>query len=112
MNEIKLSISPRNINNNNTLNHNTNRISILNNNNTLHKGGVGTLEVEDNNHEEDLVEEEAKLYAIIMGSQHTFLEIVKVLRKIVHIVKNLITLSNSVCSLFRNGKIELSLTPT
>ena len=29
---------------------------------------MGTLEVEDNNKEEDLVEEEAKLYAIIVGN--------------------------------------------
>ena len=49
LNERNLSISLHSINNNNILNHNTNRISILNNNNTLYKGGVGTLEVEDNN---------------------------------------------------------------
>ena len=57
LNENNLGISLCNINNHNTLNQNTNRISILNNNNTLRKGGVETLEVEDNNKEEDLVEE-------------------------------------------------------
>ena len=69
LNEHILSISLRNINNNNILNHNTSRISILKNNNTLHKGGVEILEVEDNNKEEDLVKEEAKSYVIIVGSQ-------------------------------------------
>ena len=54
--------------NNNILNHNTIQTSILNNNNTIHKVGVGTLEVEDNNQEEDLAKEEAKLYAIIVGN--------------------------------------------
>ena len=49
------------------LNRNTNRISILKKN-TLHKGGLGSLEAEDNNQEEDLVEKEAKLYAMIVGS--------------------------------------------
>ena len=39
------------------------------------------LEVEDNTKEEDLVEEEAKLYVIIVDIQDTFPEIVKVLRK-------------------------------
>ena len=68
MNECSLSISLRNINNNNILNRNTSRISIFNNNNTLHKGGVGILEVEDNNKEENLVEEDAKWYVIIVGS--------------------------------------------
>ena len=60
MEKLNLSISLCNINNHNILNHNTNTISILNNNNTLHKGGVETLEVEDINKEEDLVKEEAK----------------------------------------------------
>ena len=68
MNECNLSIILHNINNNNILNRNTSRISIFNNNNTLHKGGVGILEVEDNNKEENLVEEDAKLYVIIVGS--------------------------------------------
>ena len=57
--------------NNNILNHNTNQNSILNNNNTLHKGGVGISEV-------------------------ILLEIVKFLQKLVHIVKNLITLLNTI----------------
>ena len=56
-----------NINNRNTLKCNTNIISIPNNNNTLHKGEVETLEVKDNNKEEDLGKEEAKTYAIIVG---------------------------------------------
>ena len=95
LNECSLSIILCSFNNNNILNHNTSRINILNNNNTLRKGGVGILEVEDNNQEEDLVEEEAKSYVIIMGIHDIFPEIVKVLQKIVHIVKHLITLSNS-----------------
>ena len=66
LNECNLGISLRIINNNNMLNHNTNRISILNNNNTLGKRGVETLEVEDNN-KEDLVNEESKSYVIIRG---------------------------------------------
>ena len=92
LSEHSLSISLLNINNCNTLSRNTSRINILSNNNTLRKGGVETLEVEDNNKEEDMVKEEAKLYVIIVGSQDTFPEIVKVLQKIVHIVKHLITL--------------------
>ena len=68
LNECSLSTSLCNINNNNILNHNTIQISIFNNNNTLHKGRVGTLEVEENNEAVDLVEEVAKLYVIIMGS--------------------------------------------
>ena len=59
-----------------------------------------------------MVEEEAKLYAIILGSHDTFPNIFKVLQKIVHIVNHLITLLNSVCILLQNGRIELSLTPT
>ena len=51
LNDSSLSISLHNINNGNILNRNTNRISILNNNSTLHKEGVGVLEVEDNNKE-------------------------------------------------------------
>ena len=70
------------------------------------------LEVEENNQEEDLVKEQAKSYVIIVGSQDIFPEIVKVLRKIVHIVKHLITLLNSVRSLLWNGRLELLLTPT
>ena len=53
---------------------------------------MGNLEIEDNNQEEDLVEEEAKLYAIIVDNQNIFPEIVKVLQKLVDIVKHLITL--------------------
>ena len=64
MNKCNLSISLR---------------SIKNNNNTLCKGGVGILEIEDNNQEEDLVTEEAKSYVIIVGSQEIFPKIVKVL---------------------------------
>ena len=96
LNECSLSISLHNINNNNILNHNTSRISILKNNNTLHKGGVEILEVEDNNKEEDLVKEEAKSYVIIAGSQDIFPKIFKVLWKLIHTVKHLITLLNSV----------------
>ena len=107
MNECSLSIILFNINNDNTLSRNTSRINI-HNNNTLHKEGVENLEVEDNNKEEDLVEEEAKSYVIIVGIQDTLLEIVKVLQKNVHIVKHLITLSISVRSLLRNGRLELS----
>ena len=61
INERSLGIILKNINNHNTLSRNTNRISILNNNNTLWKVGVETLEVKENNGE-DLVEEEAKSY--------------------------------------------------
>ena len=96
LNERSLSINLRNSNNNNILNCNISQSSILNNNNTLHKGGVRTLEVEDSNQEDDLVEEEAKLYTIIVGSQDIFPKIIKVQQKIVHIVKHLITLSNNV----------------
>ena len=71
-----------------------------------------TLEVEDNNKYEDLVEEEAQSYVIIMGSHDIFPEIIKVLWKIVHIVNHLITLLNSVHNLLRNGTLELSLIPT
>ena len=60
MNEHSLNIILHNINNCNILNHNIYRIIILNNNNTLRKAGVGILEFEDNNKEEDLVKEEAK----------------------------------------------------
>ena len=79
MNEHNLSLSMCNINNNNILNHNTNKISIINNNNTLRKGGVGILEVEDSNKEEGLVEEEANSYVIIVGIEDILPEIVKVL---------------------------------
>ena len=41
--------------------------------------GGGILEVEDNNKDEDLVEEEAQIYVIIVGSHDIFLEIIKVL---------------------------------
>ena len=98
LNKCSLSISLRNINNYNTLSYNTKKINVLNNNNNLHKGGVKTLEVEDNNKDEDLVEEEAQIYVIIVGSHDIFLEIIKVLWKIVHIVNHLITLLNSVCN--------------
>ena len=70
--ECSLSISLLNINKCNTLSYNTNRIGILKNNNTLHKGGVETLEAEDNNKEDDLVGEEAKPYVIIVGIQNIF----------------------------------------
>ena len=68
LNECSISISLCSFNNNNILDHNISQTSILNNNNTLCKGGVGILEVEDNNQEEYLVEEEAKLYDKIVGS--------------------------------------------
>ena len=95
MNECSLSIILFSFNNNNILNRNIIQTSILNNKNTLCKGGVGPLEVDDINQEEDLVEEEAKLYSIIMGSQDTFPKIVKVLLKIVQILKHLIASSNN-----------------
>ena len=47
--EHNLSINMRWTNDNNIDNHNTRKISILNNNNTLHRGGVQLLDVEDNN---------------------------------------------------------------
>ena len=93
MNKNNLSIILRSLNNNNILNHNTSWTSILNNNNTLHKGGGGgNFRGRDINQEEDLVKEEAKSYVIIVGNQDIFPEIVKVLQKLVHIVKHLITL--------------------
>ena len=76
--EHSLSISLPNIKNSNILSRNTNRISILNNNNTLQKGGVGTLEAEDRS-KEDLVKEETKSYIIIEGGHDIFPDIVKVL---------------------------------
>ena len=57
-----------------------------------------TLEVDENNKEEDLVKEEAKSYVIIVGSHGTFPDILKVMRKHVHIVKHSIKLLNSVCN--------------
>ena len=95
-NNKSLNIILLNIKNYNTLNQNTNRINILNNNNTLRKGKVGILEVEDNNKEEDLVEEEAKSYVIIMDNQDTLPKIAKVLRRNVHTVKHLNALLNNV----------------
>ena len=68
MNERSLSISLHSFNNNNILHHNISQTNTLKNNNTLHKWGVGCLEAEEKNQEEDLVEEEAKLYTIIAGS--------------------------------------------
>ena len=79
MNEQRFSIILRSFNNNNLLNYNISQTSILNNNNTLCKGGVGTLEAKDNNKEEDLVEEEAKSYIIIVGIQDVFPDVVEVL---------------------------------
>ena len=79
LNECNLSIILHNINNHNTLDRNTSTISIINKNNTLHKGEVETLEVKDNNMEEGLVEEEANSYAIIVGSHDIFPKMVKVL---------------------------------
>ena len=67
LSEHSLSIILYIFNNSNILNRITNQTNILNNNNTLLKGGVGTLEVEHNNQEEDLVEEEANLYVTIVG---------------------------------------------
>ena len=60
MNKCSLSISLCSSNNNDILNRNIIQTSILNNNNTLRKGGVETLEVKDNNKEEDLVVEDPK----------------------------------------------------
>ena len=79
MNECNINIILRSFNNNNILSRNTSQTSILNNKNTLHKGGVVTLEVEDSNQKEDLVEQEAKLYFIIVGSQDIFLKIINIL---------------------------------
>ena len=90
LNERSLSIILHTINNKNTLNCITNKISVLNNNNTLCKGGVGILEVRDNNKEDDLVEEEAKSYVITVDNQDTLLDIVQVLQRRVHIVKHFI----------------------
>ena len=112
LNECSLNINFCSFNNNNILNWNISQTSILNNNSSLHKGGVGNLELKDSNQEEDLVEEEAKLYVIIVGIQDIFPEISKVLQKIIHVVKNFITLSNNVHSLLHNGRLELSSTPT
>ena len=56
-----------------------------------------SFEAKDNNKdEEDLFRENAKLYVLIVGSHDTFPDISKVLRKHVHTVNHLITLSNSV----------------
>ena len=96
LNERILSIILCNINNRKTLKHSNITIIILKNNNTLHKGGVETLEVKGNNKEEELVKDEAKSYVIIMCIQYICPEIVKVLWKIIHIVNHLIRLSNSV----------------
>ena len=78
LNEYSLSISIRNINNRNTLSQNTKKMS-----STIKipstKGGVKTLEVEDNNKDEDLVEEEAQIYVITVGIHDIFPEIIKVL---------------------------------
>ena len=112
LNKHSLSIILQNINNRNTLSYNTEKINVLNNKNNLHKGGVKTLEVEDNNKDEYLVEKEAQSYVIIVGSHENFPDIIKVLWKIVHIVKHLIRLSNSVRNLLRNGMLEISLIPT
>ena len=102
MNECNLNINLLNIhqhnfNNHNIPIHNINRISIHHRNNTLIQGGVEISEAEDNNkEEEDLVEEEARSYVITVVNQDTFLEIVQVLRRHVHTVKNLTTLLNCV----------------
>ena len=51
------------------------------------------FEAEDNNkEEEDLIEEEAKSYAIAVDKHGTFLEIAKVLRRHLLIVNHLTTL--------------------
>ena len=94
---ILLNTHHHNINNHSILSCNTNKIGIQNNNNTLNKGGVEIFEVDDDNKEEEnLVEEEAKSYVITVGNQEMFLKISKVLEKHAHIVKNLITMLNSV----------------
>ena len=79
LNEHNLNTILCNINKNNILNHNTSRIDILNNKNTLRKVGVGIFEVEDNNMKQDLFKEEAKSYVIIVGIHDIFPNIVKVL---------------------------------
>ena len=60
MSELKLNIQKLNI-----LNPSINNINICSNN-TLNKGGVEILEVEDK--EEDLFMKEAKSYVIIVGN--------------------------------------------
>ena len=57
-------------------------MSILDNNNTLWKGGVETLEVEDNNKEEDLVEVEAKSCVILWEAKKFFLILSKSYEKL------------------------------
>ena len=67
LNTILLNIHHRNTKNKNILNHGINITGILHNNNTLQKVRVDISEVEDNKKEEDLVEEEDKLYVKIVG---------------------------------------------
>ena len=77
---ILLNIHQDNSNNRNILGCNINEINICRSNTTLNLGGLGIFRAEDNNKkEDDLVEEEAKLYVIIMDNQDTLLDIVQVL---------------------------------
>ena len=66
-------------------------------NNTLNKGGVEILEVEDKG--EELVMEEDKLYVIIVENKDIFLGIVRFLRRHVRTTNILITPSNNFCIL-------------
>ena len=66
------------------------------------------FEVEDkkNKEEDDLFEEEANLYVIIVENQDTLLEIVQILRIPVCIVNHLIILSKIVHNWLGSGKIK------
>ena len=78
LNERSLSISLHNINKCNTLSRNTNKINILNKKTPSAKGGW-EFKFEDKKKEEDLAEEEAKSYVVIVGRRDILTEIVKVL---------------------------------
>ena len=95
------------MNNDNILSHNTNRISILYNNNILIQWVMEIFEVEENNkEEEDLVKEKVKSYAIIVDNQDTLPEISKFRRRHVHIVNILTRMSNSGHNCSRNGWLK------
>ena len=80
VNERRLNIHKQNFSNHNILSRNISKISIDYNNTTLSEGQVEIFEVEDNNkEEEDLVDEEAKSYVIIVDNQDTLLDIVQVM---------------------------------
>ena len=90
---ILFNIHQHNFNNHNILSHNINKIRICHINNTLSQGRVEICEAEESNkEEEDLVDEEAKSYAIIVDNKDNIPKISKVLRRHVHTVKHLTTL--------------------